>query len=203
MKALSLALLVCFGISCRRGSDAKMFVKKEDVNTLPAYLISKVEKFSFSFNNDVPDSSALLFYYSQRFDTSFLVHFQKRAGRIFGILCQVLPAYHRGDEDFADGKDSVLFFEGYKFKIDSVRWGGILRQVNKILAIQEGPIRKEVCLDCSSYFLAYGSRIGNSYNEDRSVFEHFARYLKDSLINRYVVERQAKMQKASKSSNRS
>jgi hypothetical protein len=198
MRILSLFVFAFFLSSCHRQDNKKSSMENDKSQRLPAYLILKIEKFSLPFNEDMPDSNGLFFYYSQRFDTSLLVRFQKRSGEVFGMLYQVLPAYHRSDEDFADEKDSLLFFEGYSFRIDSAQWIGIMREANKIMSREEGPPRNEVCLDCPSYFLAYSSKVRNSYSEDRSLFAVFASYLKHSLLNQFVADRQPKPRRITK-----
>ena len=73
-----------------------------------------------------------------------------------GVFYEALPEYHRNDEDYADAKASLLFFDGYSFKVDSAKWEQIINNArNKILIHEDTLSKNEACADCPFYFLSH------------------------------------------------
>jgi len=195
MKILSLFILALFCASCHQEVSKNALARGNTSDSFPGFLISKIEKFSIPFDNHVPDNNTLMFLCSKRFDTSYLVHLQKRKDETRGVLYEVLPTYHRDIDDFADKQDQRLFFEGYSFKIDSIQWNSIINATSRILKEKDARVSNEACLDCPSYILAYGSIVRNSSDGDRSLFAGFSQYLKDSLLNQFIRKRQPVLHK--------
>jgi hypothetical protein len=167
--------------------------------SLPPYLSSYIEKFELPYDQHTgADSNTLFFYYSGRFDTSFLVHLHKEDTTVTGVLYEILPAYHKDDDDYADRKSSLLFFEGYSFKIDASKWEYLISNArNKLLIEKNMPKRNEACADCPSYFFAHAYNTISSNSNNRAVFEAYSKFLKDSLLNQFITMRQPKLHKTS------
>ena len=167
---------------------------------LPIYIATIVKKYDLPYDERlVVDSNGLVFYYSGRFDTTFLVHLRKNGPEIKGVLYEVLPAFHRDDVDYADKKKQLLFFEGYSFRLDSLEWREIVNQARGNLLTHENRlIKNEGCADCPFYFLAHDFKVIKSDVENRSLFGSYSRYLKDFLLRQFEMKRRYKVRTNSK-----
>lgn len=182
-------IIILFLIASCGKPDEKNSSTQIKSDSLSPRILSTLEKFSLPFSEQLPDSNALFFYYSKRFDTSFLVHFERKHNETRGVLYEVLPSFHRDDKDFADVPSELLFFEGYSFKIDSIHWERIVKAAKNIFTKGREASKTEVCLDCPYYLLAFDSKVTDSYEKDRLIFKAYAQFLKDSLLNQYVEKR--------------
>src|ERR1700736_6316536 len=118
MKLLYICILILFFDSCNNRQYKKEVQQNSNVRSMPSYLSSYVKKFDLPYDEHIgADSNTLFFYYSGFYDTSFLVHLHKEDTTVLGVLYEILPTYHRDDEDYADKDSRLLFFEGYSFKI--------------------------------------------------------------------------------------
>lgn len=197
MKPFFALMMIFFLVSCDRSNRKNLNTgAKSDSLSLP--LITRVERFSLPFSKEIPDSNGLFFYFSQRFDTSFFVHLERQSIGIRGVLYEITPSYHRDDKDFADSASQLLFFDGYSFAIDSIRWDNMVKKASGIFVDGHEPSKTEVCLDCPYYFLAYNRKVTDSYEKGRPIFEAFAQFLKDSLLNQYIRKRQPVLHKSLK-----
>jgi hypothetical protein len=156
-----------------------------------------IEKYSLPFDKSGEiDSSDFYFSYSGFYDTSFLLHLYKEDTSITGTLYEILPNYHRSDDDYSDEQSKLLFFEGYSFKIDSAVWNVIISNArNEFSENVDTPGKNEACNDCPFYLITYDLKIKKSNSGNRVAFTVFAKYLKDSLLNQYIIKRQPKMHK--------
>lgn len=190
MKIVSVVIVLLICISCKQQESKEKETELKSIDSLPPVLMSTIEKFAIPFNGSMPDRNELFFCSSNTFDTSFLVHFKKLNDNIYGVLYEVLPAYHRDIEDFTDEKDQLLFFEGYSFRIDTIRWMNIIGKANELLKGKDRWKSNKSCFDCPLFFLAYDLKTTISYGQDQALFEEFAQYLKDSLLCHYINKRQ-------------
>ncbi|HEY0610739.1 MAG TPA: hypothetical protein VGD35_13815 [Chitinophaga sp.] len=196
MRSLVLFAIVFLMASCQPGENTKQPITRPPAD-LSAYLLSKVERFSLSSRGDIPDSNELVFYYGKSFDTSFLVHFEKSGSSVHGVLYEVGIPFHRDEWDVADKKDSLLFFDGYSFNIDSLRWANISKVADSILAKETGwETTRDGCADCPTYILAFNLRVKHNNSGKSDLLTGFAKYLKDSLLNQYITKRQPKLHKS-------
>lgn len=153
-------------------------------------------------DNSLPDSNSLIFYCSRTFDTTSLVHLQKCGGSIHGVFYEMLPTYHRYAYDYAIQEDSLLFFEGYRFVIDSIIWKSVREKAQEILDKGHGLRNKDRYVDGNSYLLYHNFRRieGNSGNEE-DLFEKFDRYLKNAFLQKYMNARKPKIHKNNRLAN--
>lgn len=202
MRALFLFTIVFFLTSCQNQEDKKSPTEKKTTDSLSdyfpkdslaAYLMSKVETFSLLSREGVADSNELFLYFAQRFDTSFVVHFKRERNVVHGVLYQVIRPYYMDDGDFADRSDGLLYFEGYRFNVDSTQWKDITKEATRALTQNVGQ-EKDGIFDGPTYVLAFNSRIRYSIDPE-GLLSGFTTYLKDSLLNQWVAKRQ-KMHKA-------
>jgi len=201
MRTKSLIACVCliFCISCYHQDKRKRNQKSDSEVYLPDYMTSIVKKYDLPYGDHLAvDSSGLLFYYSGHFDTTYLLHVRKNGQEIDAVFYEVLPAFHRDDEDYADKEKQLLFFDGYSFKVNSVEWRNMIDNANQILSRENVSIKNEACADCPFYFIAHNFKAIKSDSENRSLFVLYSKYLNDSLIKQYVMKRSLKMSKSYK-----
>jgi hypothetical protein len=143
-------------------------------------------KFGLPYKSLSTDQNELIFYSMNQFDTSILIHFKKQMNEVRGVYYEVLPIYHRNVEDYLGGTNELIFFDGFTFKMDTIKWNQLKEQVNNYLLIQDSSSRNEVCADCTHYILAHHNKVGLASNLNRSYFSAFELYLKDSVINQLI-----------------
>lgn len=190
--------LCLFIMGCRNDS-------KNDLNTISivrgktdkdSIAESIIEKFSLPYANILKtDSNSLFFYCSRAYDTSSLIHIQKRLTEIRGIFYQMLPIYHRFTNDFNDPKTKLLFFEGYSFIIDTSTWQKIKSRAETIIQADK-KVRKNVSFtDGATYALYYNlqSSHGNTYND--TLYEDLDSFCKESFLDSFFKARKPLMHK--------
>ena len=197
MKIFSISILWIIASSCFDQKYKEKVAENSLKPNVPVFINSIINKFSLPYNKEAGvDSNSLIFFGRHNFDTSFFVQLYKEASTVNGILYQIIPIYHSDDENYADTTNRLLFFEGYSFKIDSIKWMHILNRAKSNLLSNKDTVSKDqVCLDCPFYFILHDSKILSSSNNNRILFQTYERYLKDSLLNHFIVQREPKMYK--------
>jgi hypothetical protein len=152
-------------------------------------------KFGLPYDeNLLTDSSSLFFYYLKPFDTSFLVHLRRTDNKVLGTYYSVLPSYHRDVEDYYNEESKLLFFEGFSFKIDIIKWQQIKDRSFQLLK-SNSTSSNGSCFDCAYYFLSHnGLKIQENQN-NRKLFEDYLLFLKKELINQFNEIRKPKLVK--------
>ncbi|WP_143081159.1 hypothetical protein [Chitinophaga rupis] len=189
MRVLLLFAVMFFIASCHQQENRSTISPKTATDSLWEFLRPKIEKFSITTSENLPDSNELVFFYEQRFDTSFLVHFKRAKEEVRGVVYQVAMPYHRDEIDLTNDRESLAFFEGYSFKIDSIRWQAITKEADIILTKKIVLEKNNGCFDSPFYFLIFNSKIRCSDNCDEVLLPGFAAYLKDSLLNQCMAKK--------------
>lgn len=146
-------------------------------------------RFGLPYSDLTIDSNSLIFYSMRNFDTSFLVHFKKQDTGISGVYYEVLPTYHRNQKDYRSQESKLLFFEGFTFRIDTIKWQAIKRKLTFNLLQQDSSLAIKSCTDCPKFLLAYNYKTVHSDYKNRKNLEEFAKFLKDSCLNLFLAQR--------------
>jgi hypothetical protein len=154
------------------------------------------QRFTLSYPENLQsDSNSLIFYRTSSFDTSLLIHFYKTKNAVKVVCYETLPTYHRNINDYADKENHLLFFEGYSFIIDTIKWRSVKENAQKILADTNTRFRNDGCADCGFGLIAHDFKVRRTNNANRTLYDDYARWLKDSLLKQFVEKRKPIMRK--------
>lgn len=156
-----------------------------------------LKKFSLPYLDNLKlDSNSLIFYGDRSFDTSFLIHLEKRDGEIDGTYYEVLPDYHRNLYDVRTPSNQILYFEGYGFKLDLTKWGTVKNKVKELLSVDTSNRVNRGCCDGGEYGLYYdGSKKIKGNLDDQTQYESFYRFLKGLFLEGFIQNRKPVMYK--------
>lgn len=154
------------------------------------------ERFTLPYPESLQlDSNSLMFYRTSSFDTSLLIHFYIAKKTVKVVCYETLPTFHRNINDYADKENHLLFFEGYSFIIDSSKWKSVKENAQKILADTNTRFRNDGCADCGFGLISHDFKIRRSNAKNLSLYDNYARWLKDSLLKQFVEKRKPIMRK--------
>jgi len=194
MKFFYLVLFFIFLNSCSNSENAKKKSLNPTGHNMPPFISSIIDKYTLPYDKKMgADSNNLIFYYCGLFDTTVLVHFQNNDTSINVVLYQILPNYHKEDDDYADKESELLFFEGYSFKIAVSKWSEIISLAkNKLLISKNQPPKHDPCFDCAFFFLNYDSVTLINNSNTHAAFREYFKFLKDSVLDDFIKLRQPK-----------
>ena len=118
-----------------------------------------------------------------------MVHLQKRGSSVHGVFYETLPTYHRNANDYSDQGDSLLFFEGYSFSIDTGMWNSIREQAQIILQKGDSLYSAERYVDGNIYALYHNLQFSKGNSKYEEVFEKFDSFLKDAFLEKFLQAR--------------
>ena len=150
-----------------------------------------IRKFSLPYDKSlIGDSNTLILYKSKYFDTSFLIHIQKRDTAIYGVYYEVLPEYHKSVDHYLDQKAKLIYFQGYSFQIEDSSWNRITSEISQSMRTNDTTRKNnEACADCAHYFLSYDFKESSSNNLNRASFDNYVLFLKEYLLNQLKMKR--------------
>jgi hypothetical protein len=88
-----------------------------------------------------------------------------------------------------------LYFEGYSFTIDTAKWRRVKIRAAGMLADTNTVFSNDGCADCGFGMVAHDFKIRRTNNQNRSLYDEYARWLKDSILKRFVEKRKPIMTK--------
>lgn len=195
MKVHLVIIVVCIpmlGLGCSDKSttpDDKKASSKVEIDSLSKVML---QIFSVNGGDDYKfDSTCLCFYGSAAYDTTTLVELKKHEQTVTGVYYQMLPGYHRFISDYADENTKLLFFEGYSFTIDTTAWHSIVSQAKLVLQEKINKNAPKVT-DGVTYGLLYNNQIQQG-RTGTVILENFDRFLKDSILDKFVHARKPKI----------
>lgn len=147
-----------------------------------------MRKFGLSYQqrNNQSDSSSLVFYCLKSFDSSFLIHLRQEQNGISGAYFVETNSYYNAN-DYAAQENYLLFFEGYSFTLDSIKWRLIKSNAEELL--RDTSFRNSPgCRDCKEYGLSYNfkSKVDNGLK-----YEPFYTFLKELLLENFIEKRRS------------
>lgn len=88
------------------------------------------------------------------------------------------------------------FFGGYSFITDATRWSKLKLRADALLSQKKDKGQSySGCFDCPTYYLVHNSTTAVNFGIGAESFEQFEKYLKDSLLNQYIVQRKPVLHK--------
>ncbi|MGN7819562.1 hypothetical protein ACTJJB_05495 [Chitinophaga sp. 22536] len=183
MRLLFLLLSSIFIISCRPQAPAKSDKHKQPaIDSVFYYMKAEAELFSMPFEPIVADSNELVFFYSNRFDTSMLVHIKKRTKDIYGIVYQVALPYYQMETEINKPISKPQYFEGFSFYVDSSQWESLTKAADSILSI-ETSYEANMPYDNPRYALAFNSKSRWNINrKDDQMMSEFSTLVKHTFL---------------------
>lgn len=182
-------IVLLFILSCRNEKGQK------DTQTIqndkPIEMDWFIRKFGLPYDkNLIADSNTLILYKSKNFDTSFLIHLQRRDTVTYGVYYEILPEYHKSADHYLDQKTKLIYFEGYSFQIGDSSWRRIISTIPpKIIINNTSQKNNEACFDCPHYFVAYNFIRSSSNNINRKSFDEYVLFLKKYLLEQLKEKR--------------
>ena len=130
-----------------------------------------IEEFSLPYSSDFKtDSSSLIFYYTQSFDTAIVIHLKRESSYLGCIFYWITPQSRLALRGFRNHENELTQFEGLSAKLEVNLWHTVTKEVNKKQFKQEEEQGYLGCCDIPYYFLSYNGQIyfnNNKLNAER------------------------------------
>ena len=145
------------------------------------------QRFTLPYKENLQmDSNSLMFFRTYSFDTSLLIHFRKTDGVVKAICYEMLPAYHKNINDYADKDSHLVFFDGYSFTLDSIQWESVRSRAGQMLADTNTMFKNEKCADCGFGMIAHDFKVRRTTAKTLVMYDTYARWLKDSILKKCI-----------------
>lgn len=184
----SFYLLLLIIISCNNFEKQQHYDEKKITNNDSLQRNDDIiRKFSLPYSTSLlEDSTGLIFYSLNEFDTTILLHCKSNGNDVVGIFYYVVPRY-RGLYDISDPKRELIRFNGLSFKIADKKWLDIKKRALSIVDRKDTAFNPPACADCPFYYLSHCGQWSNSNIQNIVLFDDFSKVIKDSLINHYML----------------
>lgn len=193
--ALTFSVLLIFMKCNSRENQSGVKIKEEMSNADSASKLV-LQTFALPFSEQMKfDSNSLVFYCSRTYDTSSLIHMERKGNLLRGVYYKVLPEYHRFLTDYHDSVSKIIYFEGYSFNMDSVTWKSVTDQANTVFLDKPNLNKNEKYTDGATYALYYNGQSRHGNGNDEAAFVKFDSLLKVEFIWKYALLKKPFMHK--------
>ena len=148
------------------------------------------QRFTLPFKENLQmDSNSLMFFRTYSFDTSLLIHFRKTGEVVKAVCYEMLPAYHKNINDYADADSHLIFFEGFSCTLDTIQWESVKSGARHMLADTNTMFKNEKCADCGFGMIAHDHKVRRTTAKTLVLYDTYVRWLKDSILKKCIGEK--------------
>jgi hypothetical protein len=140
------------------------------------------KEFVLPYNKGA-DSNSLIFYYTQSFDTTFLVQINNERQFARCVYYRISPQNKMQVKGIRNQQNDLTSFEGLSRKIDTATWRQIVDEISR-LKFDPDKTNETGCCDIPFYFLSYNGSVYRSNNKhNESQLKVVKGLLKSLLLN--------------------
>jgi hypothetical protein len=190
MKKPYSVLIILIFASCQQHKENQAPSKMNSEVSPRMIMQAKLDKFSLPYDPALTDSNNLAFVYGARLDTAYFFHARKTLHNIRCTVSEIVPAFHRDMNDFADTERELPFFDGYSFKMEEREWNQLIDHTAGVLKEPEFCPTNGPGNDGPEFYFAYNNQVRMlaGFCED-SAYRNFAKYVKDSILRKFEQKR--------------